>query len=495
MKLAKKRTQMAFKAFGGYLSTLLGRRRDFRAARNDFRARGVIPAANESVFSDGDLIPALNQVEIGVNGELICPFGDFPIVVQISGKPTRVMQRVNRQAADLMISAFNSARGRLARAFVGYPVYVGHPDMPGWKPAGNEKPDTRAYGWIEGITCDDTQVTFAVNWSKPGRDLVDNKHYRFHSEYWGLMPIDGANDGMPLYMPALLYSAGLTNTPNIPVPAVNEQPTEGNATMNLLQRIIALLGLDAGTDEDNAIGKIQSLFDAAKKISDAVDARWKAEDAARVAVANEAPAIDRGLALFADQEKQLQAANEKITTLESEKGGLTDQLAAANEKAAGLETEKTTALTAAANEKTAQETLQTQLADLTRKNGDLVVAAANERAERAKLIVDAGIRDGKLLLGDRDTWLQKFGAEFDASLLAVGNARPFMKLRPQVENVATRAMADVSPADQFIQAVNERMAEKHENWETAWTACMKSHAALYDQMAKPKQDFNGARAS
>lgn len=185
----------------------------------------------------------------------VVPYGDFPHKLG--------MQKFDRAAADAMVAAHNSALNRLARHFGGgtYPVYVGHPDLPGSKDA-----DKRAYGWIENMRAGEDGLHLAVKWSDAGRELIENAHFKFYSPLWWTRKIKGG------IQPIGLKSMGLTNDPNIPVPALaNEaaaddddlQPDNQPTTDTMNPDILAALGLEEGATPEEVLAKITELKAAA----------------------------------------------------------------------------------------------------------------------------------------------------------------------------------------------------------------------------------------
>ena len=81
----------------------------------------------------------------------LVPFGEFP--------HKQGLQLFDRAAAEGIVAGHNSALSKIVRHFGGgtYPVYVGHPDLPGSKDA-----DKRAYGWIENLTVAENGLHLSV---------------------------------------------------------------------------------------------------------------------------------------------------------------------------------------------------------------------------------------------------------------------------------------------------------------------------------------------
>jgi len=156
----------------------------------------LIGAANE--------LPATNDSD----WLLLVEYGDYA--------HPKGMQRVRPETGQRLVRDFHSLRQRLARKFLGCPIYIGHPDDPDFfhTPGHN---DTRAYAWVQDMKADERGVHILPKWSEEGRKLLTNAHYRFLSPRW-VMQRGRVRTGS--YEPARLVSIGLTNQPNIPSPAI-----------------------------------------------------------------------------------------------------------------------------------------------------------------------------------------------------------------------------------------------------------------------------------
>jgi hypothetical protein len=140
----------------------------------------------------------------------LAPLGEF--------LHARGLQRVDPAAVQEMARQFHSFRGRAGRLFGGLPFYIGHPDMPG----APENADRKAYGWIEDLEARADGLYGRVKWSEAGLALLRDGHFKYCSPFWEAREI-GIENGRRVYRPVALFSAGLTNQPNIPVrPLANE---------------------------------------------------------------------------------------------------------------------------------------------------------------------------------------------------------------------------------------------------------------------------------
>ena len=147
-----------------------------------------------------------NAMPTTSSAEIVIPYGWFP--------HSQGMQRFFKPEADTLAANIAAEKDRLGSRFVGYPIYIGHPDVPG---APESKiGDKKAYGWLMNGEAREDGFALTPEWSEPGKQLVENKHYRFYSPVWGAVD-DGRKNGQNIKVPVRFVSLGLTNDPNIPV--------------------------------------------------------------------------------------------------------------------------------------------------------------------------------------------------------------------------------------------------------------------------------------
>ncbi|HFF9504422.1 MULTISPECIES: phage protease [Serratia] len=103
-----------------------------------------------------------------------------------------------------------------------------------------------AYGWIDDLKIQGDQVWAHVAWNAEGAELILGKKYRYYSPAFGYTA-----DGLV----TKLSSVGLTNKPNLIVPALNSENTD----MKLPELIAAALGLGADATVESGVTAIQSL--------------------------------------------------------------------------------------------------------------------------------------------------------------------------------------------------------------------------------------------
>jgi hypothetical protein len=241
----------------------------------------------------------------------LVPFGEYP--------HKQGLQLFDRTAAEGIVAAHNSTISKIVRHFGGgtYPVYVGHPDLPGSKDA-----DKRAYGWIENLSVAENGLHLSVKWSDAGRELVENAHFKFYSPLWWTKKVKGG------IRPVALKSMGLTNDPNIPVPALANEAEEEDPTdltdqsdptdlshdekepIENMKPILAALGLEDGAAPEAVVAKITELQTAANEAAGKVtEAEGKAETMeAEKLKAEEAKTV---------AENEIQTLNSQLSTLNS----------------------------------------------------------------------------------------------------------------------------------------------------------------------------------
>lgn len=395
-----------------------------------FEAGAWVALANEAMPDGTPLVGLSNELGvIGGDGWAIIPYGDHP--------NERGLQPFGRAEAERMVGYFKNTWNSIKRAFVGMPVYRGHPDMAKTvrvelqrekdpaKRAGLQAlintierryPDKTVYGTITDLEARDTGLALRVVLTEEGAALVNEQGLGSFSPHW--LGIAGAPspDGKPTQRPIFLVSIGLTDRPNIPgTSLVNDQPDFPAMNHKLL--LIQLLA---------AMGR---------------------------PLANEA------------SEEQIAAAQ-----------------AAAIAAAPGL---------LARPEATALVNEQGRVTQLTGELGTANIALANERAAheatrkaRNELLVVAAIQAGRITEAQKPVWLGRLERDFAGESVALANEQGAVKTRARTDGVGARKPGN-SASDQFTALVNERVA-KGENWTAAWEAVKGTTEgkALYDEMNK-----------
>jgi hypothetical protein len=195
----------------------------------------LVHAANEDagIVGANEALAAANFT-VASEGGLIVPFGDFPQVVILTGASLAeakkrgvkvaangkavVIQRVDAEAANAMKEELASLWGNVKRFFAGAPVYEGHPYHPDPEQR-KSYPNKRALGWIKEIEVLPDAIKLVPSYNSLGTEAVNDAQLAYHSPEWS-MAFVGVENGQGVYRPVKLRSTGLTNEPNIPVPAL-----------------------------------------------------------------------------------------------------------------------------------------------------------------------------------------------------------------------------------------------------------------------------------
>lgn len=383
-----------------------------RSATNDSPRLSGLGASNE--LSDGEW-------------QRISAYGDFPNEVGL--------QRVRREDAEAMVSAFNSFRGRLGRMFRGLPVFAGHPDA---DPVRYK--DHRRYGKIVDLDARDDGLFGRVAWNSLGRENLEEGFLLYPSPRWYLR-----REGRHV-RPDELISVGLTNRPNIPGDpwAKNdagdgaENPnTEGDDTMpQWLRDMLLAAGIirPEASNEEDIRGAVKGLIDG------------------RAAAANEkTEAEGRATAIAAERD-----------ALRTERDGLAGQLAAANERATGLSAER---------DAQREARVDAELRGL---------QAAGKLAP-----ADAAGRRAELLACENE-------ASLTAKIDEMHAAKPAMKTEARTRGLGERSAAaneERTRRAAVNEAVQTRMKEMGIGYEQAFAAVKRDpkHRAIFDAMRKPGQ--------
>lgn len=235
-------------------------------------------------------------------------YGEHPVELMVNGRVQKVMQVIDRQAAEEIASNFRSLSGQLATFFKGVPVYEGHADDPDWL-AANPGHKASAVGRIKEITAGESGIEVRTVFNSRGVDLLTGEapQYSGHSPRWRMKEIPGRPG---FYRPFLLWSDALTNAPNIQgsVMALNQSPSKPAG---------------AGLEPEKPNDDMKLTAEALKALGFAPDATPTPDEisAAIVKMLSEKTAAE---AEKATAETNLTAANSKVTRLEGEITALRD---------------------------------------------------------------------------------------------------------------------------------------------------------------------------
>lgn len=385
----------------------------------------IANAASEMIEA---LTAESNNYAVAAEAMLI-PYGDHP--------HKNGIQRFTQAHAETMVSNFNSLLGKLGRLFGGLPVYIGHPDDPAFS---NQHQDAKSYAWIMGMEARPEGLALIPKWSKPGEEIISNAHYKWFSPRWACKEISREN-GKAILAPIRLISVGLTNMPQIAgiAPLANEELSEGTTpaeepkekTMDLLKRLLAALGMAESASEDELCAYVTEMKAALTKLVQSIDARWRAEDAARMATSN-VSTEDQLAQVFAAADAAASAVTAANTALEAERGALTA-----------------------------------------------------ERTARHELLVSNAIASGRITPAQKDQWLSDLAANFEAKSVELSNMQPTLHVTPITGSLGTRKPEIQTSREKVLTLVNQRMTDHSEDYETAFAAVRKENAALFSTMKQP----------
>ncbi len=382
--------------------------------------------ANEVAATESHFLA--NEMKTDGKGWIcLSPYGQF----RNNSNGHEITQEITKTDAQEMVSEFNSM-ANIGTKILGLPWYIGHPDHPGFQ---DRYTDTKSYGRIKGLEAREDGLWANVKWNDAGKSLIDQEAFHGHSVNWRMKRVG------PNWRPVSLKSVGFTNEPNIPVAPILTANEKTN--MNFIDWVKSLLGLDATSDEANVKSKMETMANDARAYADA---------------------------------KPKIACNETLTT------------EVANHKATitTLTAERDTARTEMANAKTKAD------ADLLAANSAKATAEtnfANERAARAKDLLDIAVTTGKITGADRKAYETEFAnaTMFDATLkkLNAANAK-VLHTTSFAQTLAARGNEGRPLADQVQDCVNERMISTKCSYDEAWKWVQKEKAGLFANMKQPE---------
>jgi len=223
----------------------------------------LTPAVNHGTGGQVGLFGAANEIRVDGEWVQVTPKGEFPNVVGL--------QVVDDEALRLMTSEFKTIAAKMANRFRGVPFYVGHPDA--------EDPEDREidprYGKAKVARGLELEARNDGLWArmKPnaaGTEIIENGYFDFLSPYWGMMAIPGRPKA---FRPAVLWSVGFTNNPQIPglpVGKNNKQKETTNMPQWLIDLLVAAKVLKPAANEateDEVKGAVKGLLELPAKLN------------------------------------------------------------------------------------------------------------------------------------------------------------------------------------------------------------------------------------
>ena len=432
-------------------------------------------------------IVAFNAVELTATGQIVIPYGEQPVnsLDTRTGARRQVVQRLDRAAAERIAANFASLLQRAKRLVFGeVPVYVGHPDV-----FPKDFPDNRAYGWVKSINATDEGLVIDVDWNSLGRQLVQDRTYRWPSPAWDLEETsEKSSNGLPIVIPIRLFSIGMTNQPN----------WKTVAAVNAGDRALAMDTAAAPANQrkkEIACQSCSATFDYAAQPETSPGTVACPSCGARVNQNGKPVAAVNAEDETTNQRKKEIAMDKRLefllgwlglnadATEEQIKAATDAKLAAVNEAVAAKER----AVKDLANERTAWAAKKAEFEGaIAELNGRLTAAneaTAAARAARADYALRMAVADGRITPAEKDGLKAKLVAcNDDSAYLELDKLPKKVKTEPVAANAAGRkaeAAASESGVQAIIVAVNAEMARSGADWDTAYQAVKRAQPALF----------------
>ncbi len=441
--------------------------------------------ANEAREAAASLFLANQFAPDKENWVQLSPFGDF---ANVDRKNNRVIQRFRKEDAESICNEFNGV-GRKVLQPLGMPFYVGHPDHPRFKGQPGHT-DTAAKGRGKqmevrhqadcpactafansGQPCGEHGLFVQMKWNPDGEHLIANEAFHGHSVNWSAVP-DGKENGVQIFRPVRVKSAGFTNEPAIPVtPAslaneeaeTNDNPTEEKNEMTIPPKLKLIAGFKA--DEEVTMEQILAALEKAQPVANE---------------AHEALVSELGLVLLANAGNDDEAADHADflkwlhELLGTDPAGGPGALKAALEdkvaKAGHIDRAKKTRdeLVAASDKHDkARQALEEKI--------------ANVRRESATIVVEGLVKSGHILTADRDAKIEALvnAADFATTAAGFANVAPVIKTKPLTTGLGNKNPSFVEGARGRTAAFEGLMAKReqefpNESYNDRFTAVAKS---------------------
>ena len=182
-------------------------------------------------------------------------------------------------------------------------------------PRGESAP---AFGWISEWKIEDNVLLGRVEWNSKGLEVLKNKEYRYYSPAYPLTP-----DREIRY----IKSVGLTNTPNLRLPALNREIPGGSELIS--KAILEALGLKADASEAEVVIAVNAVKTPASKEFYVTSCNSEESLTSLGELVKASPVI-----VAANKEEvPARAAASGSTELNSEEAALAEQLGISTEKA------------------------------------------------------------------------------------------------------------------------------------------------------------------
>ncbi len=111
-------------------------------------------------------------------------------------------------------------------------------------------------------------------------------------------------------------------------------------------------------------------------------------------------------------------------------------------------------------------------------------AFANERKERAALVLQSALSDGLILPCERDVWAQRLSEDFESAANELSEQIPQLHTRSETADLKSRHVETTARREAFLLLVNQRRSATGEDYTTAWNYIKRTREDLYGAFTK-----------
>lgn len=188
------------------------------------------------------VIQLSNALAVSDDGwAMLAPFGEFGGVALTPDGPRAAVQVVDKESGIALVNSVKSFPGKARRFFRSVPIFNGHPDVPGMS---NRWPDAAPKGHIGDLQVRDDGIYVLPVFNESGADII-NSGTRVGFSAYVEATVVGEKDGALVARWTHLKSAGLTDTPNLPVELLNERQPAGAENQNTMNPLVIYAALAA----------------------------------------------------------------------------------------------------------------------------------------------------------------------------------------------------------------------------------------------------------
>lgn len=183
-----------------------------------------------------------NALTVAEDGwAMLAPFGEFAGVALTSEGPRAAVQVVDKETGAALVNSVKNFAGKARRFFRSVPIFNGHPDVPGMS---DRWPDAAPKGHIGDLQVREDGIYVLPVFNEAGAEIL-NSGTRVGFSAYVEAAVVGERDGKLLARWTHLKSAGLTDTPNLPVELLNEQLPAGAENTNTMNPLVISAALAA----------------------------------------------------------------------------------------------------------------------------------------------------------------------------------------------------------------------------------------------------------